>query len=182
MLKDVDILVTLGLMRRGPGPWTVRALAGELILPPATVQRSLARLAATPVFDQSRRRLSFAACERLLVDVLPFVAPGVLGSETRGMPTAWAASPLKEELANVGPAPVWPDAHGEVRGPEVQPLHPAVVSLAHADSEMYELLALVDAVRLGDARSRSLARERLSAWTRHVEEASAHRAAQGHAS
>jgi hypothetical protein len=157
VLKGVDIVVVLGLLRRPPDPWTVRVLADELKLPPASVQRSLDRLAATPVLDARRRRLSIGASEDLLMDALPFVVPGSLGGETRGLPTAWAASPLAERLASAGQPPVWPDPHGEARGLEVEPLHPGVVGLARADPEMYELLALVDGMRLGDARVRELA-------------------------
>jgi hypothetical protein len=59
---------------------------------------------------------------------------------------------------------VWPDPFGEVRGLEVVPLHPRVVSLAQADAEMYELLALVDGLRVGDARVREPAGALLSEW------------------
>ena len=41
MLKSGDLVVLLGLLRRPAGDWTVRSLAGELRLPPATVQRAL---------------------------------------------------------------------------------------------------------------------------------------------
>jgi hypothetical protein len=161
MLKGVDVLLALGLLRHPAGGWTVRSLAEELKLPPASVQRSLERLAATPVLDGHRRRVNVAACERLLTDTLPFVVPVTLGGETRGLPTAWAAPPLADQLAEAGQPPVWPDPHGEVRGLSVAPLHPGVVALARADSEMHELLALVDGIRLGDARVRGLAGELL---------------------
>ncbi|HEV3070539.1 MAG TPA: hypothetical protein VGY76_03825 [Solirubrobacteraceae bacterium] len=66
--------------------------------------------------------------------------------------------PLSERLVAVDELPpVWPDPLGEERGLEVRPLYPAVVSLARSDPEMYELLALVDALRVGDARTRGFA-------------------------
>jgi hypothetical protein len=99
------------------------------------------------------------------VHALRFIAPAVVGGETRGLPTAWAAPPLVGHLAgNDDLPPVWPDPLGEVRGLEIQPLHPRVVSLARADTEMYKLLALVDGLRVGDARSRALAVRLLSEW------------------
>jgi hypothetical protein len=158
VLKGVDVAVVLGLLRRPAGPWTVRGLAQELQLPPATVQRSLERLAATPAFDAHRRRLRAAGAEELLLTALPFVVPATVGTETRGTPTAWAAAPLVQMLGNAGQPAVWPASDGAVRGLAVEPLHPAVVGLARADPGMYELLALVDGIRLGDARVRELAR------------------------
>lgn len=159
MLKPVDILVVLGLLRQPDTSWTVRSLAADLHLPPASVQRALDRLSATPVF--ANRRLSVVACEDLLAHSLRFVAPVALGAETRGIPTAWAAPPLDADIAEAGSPPVWPDPIGEVRGVELTPLHPAVPALARTNPELYEVLALVDGLRVGDARVRSLAWELL---------------------
>jgi hypothetical protein len=164
VFREVDIVVLLGLLRHSAGDWTVRSLAKELGLPSASVQRSLDRLAATPAFDARRRRVSLGACDELFNHALRYLAPARPGGETRGLGTSWAAPPLSEHLAQADePPPVWPDPHGELRGLEVTPLHPAVVSLARADPEMYELLALVDALRLGDTRTRGLAVELLRA-------------------
>jgi hypothetical protein len=44
----------------------------------------------------------------------------------------------------------------------VTPLHPAVPGLAQRDPELGERLALIDALRMGDARIRNLAAELLS--------------------
>jgi hypothetical protein len=143
----------------------VRSLANELCLPPATVQRALERLAAVRVFDAIRRRVNVGASEDLFIHALRFIVPSVVGGETRGLPTAWAAAPLSGHLAgNDDLPPVWPDPQGDVRGLELQPLHPRMVSLARADAQTYELLALVDGLRVGDARVRKLAAGMLSEW------------------
>ncbi len=141
----------------------MRSIAAELRLPPATVHRALRRLAATPAYVNGH--LNVTACERLLIDALEFVAPAAPGAETRGVPTAWAAPPLSAVLTQVDPLPpVWPDPLGETRGVAVTPLHPCVPSLARADREMYELLALIDGLRIGDTRVREIAREQLRRW------------------
>jgi hypothetical protein len=57
---------------------------------------------------------------------------------------------------------VWPDAHGRHRGIGVTPLHPAVPELARRDPDLAQRLALVDAIRMGDARVRGLAIELLA--------------------
>ena len=164
VLREVDIVVLLGLLRHSAGGWTVRSLAKELGLPSASVQRSLDRLAATPAFDARRRRVSLGACEELFDHALRYLAPATAEGETRGLGTSWAVAPLSEHLALGSELPpVWPDPHGELRGLEVRPLHPAVVPLARADPQMHELLALIDALRMGDTRTRGLAVELLRA-------------------
>ena len=52
---------------------------------------------------------------------------------------------------------VWPHPEGEVRGESLEPLYPSVVEAARRDQELYECLALVDALRIGRARERKLA-------------------------
>jgi hypothetical protein len=58
--------------------------------------------------------------------------------------------------------PVWPDPDGKVKGASVQPLYASVVKAATNDSALYDLLALVDAIRLGRARDRNIAEEELT--------------------
>lgn len=83
MLQGVDLLVLLGLLRRPVGDWTVRSLAAELWLPPATVQRALERLAVVGVFDAGRRRVNVGACEELFMHALGFIAPAVVVTGVR---------------------------------------------------------------------------------------------------
>ena len=48
-----------------------------------------------------------------------------------------------------------------MRGIELEPLHPAVPEVARRNPALGERLALLDALRLGDARVRTLARDAL---------------------
>ena len=52
---------------------------------------------------------------------------------------------------------VWPYPKGEERGQSVEPLYPTVVESAQQNPKLYELLALVDALRVGRVRERELA-------------------------
>jgi hypothetical protein len=101
----------------------------------------------------------YAALEEFLIHGVRYAFPAEEKAMTRGMPTAWAAPPLAGELAGASdaPPPVWPDPHGEVRGMAVAPLYRSVPQAARLDAALYELLALVDAIRIGRARERKLA-------------------------
>ena len=112
------------------------------------------------MYDSARRRVNRSAAEELLIHAVPFVAPTRLGAPTRGVPTAWAAGPLAQQIdAGDELPPVWPDPVGEIRGLSVAPLHEAAADAARSDPWMHEMLALVDAMRIGDARTRGLATE-----------------------
>jgi hypothetical protein len=77
--------------------------------------------------------------------------------------SAYAAPPLNEIIspAEGEHPPVWPDPEGSARGYELEPLYPSVPKAARLDNGLYELLALVDAIRDGRARERNLAVEHL---------------------
>jgi hypothetical protein len=114
VLRPVDLFVLLGLLRPAVASnWSVRSLAAELELPQAAVQRSLARLGETPVYEPRRRRVSRTAAEELLTHAVPYIAPGKLGGLTRGVPTGWAAPPLTDQIASNQLPPVWPDPRAE---------------------------------------------------------------------
>lgn len=83
------------------------------------------------------------------------------GEVTRGVATAHAAPPVVEQIAGDDLPPVWPDPEGGVRGETLKPLHPSVPRVARGDRQLYELLALVDVMRIGRARERKLAEQHL---------------------
>lgn len=62
-----------------------------------------------------------------------------------------------------------PKAAHAVRGFAVAPLYAGAVNLRDTSPETYQLVTLVDALRVGRARERSLAKEHLDrAFAKHV--------------
>ena len=163
MLKGEDIVLLLKLSN-SPPDWTVRTLAEETSIPRSVVHRALKRLVAAGLFDERQRRVNTSQAEEFLVHGLRYVFPAVLEGESRGVPTAWAAEPLTGRIASPPGElpPVWPDARAQGRGLALRPLHEAVPEAARRDPQLGEGLALVDALRLGDARIRGVAAELLS--------------------
>ncbi len=162
MVKGQDILVLLKLLQE-PESWTVRSLAQSVAFDPAGVHRALRRLQDARLVDPDGKRVNRSNAQEFLVHGVKYLFPVQRGGPSRGVPTAWAASPLKNELAAVDePPPVWPDPKGKARGISLEPLHASVPELARRDGELAEALALIDAIRLGNGRIRSLASKRLS--------------------
>lgn len=170
-MKGVDVIVVLDLADRDPQAWTMRGVAADLGLPLVAVKRSIDRLSASTVLDAASRRVNRSEVEHLLIDAARFMFPAQLGAQTRGVPTAWGAAPLKGELAAGSDVPVWPSPTGEVRGSAVEPLHEAAIGLATTNPRLYEQLTLVDGLRLGDARARGVAAELLRSRLRDPQRA-----------
>ncbi len=157
MLKSVDIYVLVALLALPRGDeWTQAAFAAQIGLAQPALTRSLQRLATADLWNRTERRVDIPGAEGLLVHAARFLVPPRLGQPTRGLPTAHSAPPLAAMiLANS--ATVWPDEEGGHMGTALAPLHPSAPRAARANPRLHELLALVDALRVGRARERTLA-------------------------
>ena len=80
---------------------------------------------------------------------------------TTGVPTSHSAPAFAGVFAPGSQDYVWPHPNGKVRGLGIEPLHPCAPFAAMQDAQLYEMLALLDALRVGRARERGMARERL---------------------
>lgn len=161
MLTGNDIMVLVRLAAK-PQRWTFRSLGDALAVDPATLHRSVARLKAAKLLDEDRA-VNRANLEEFLVHAIRFLIPVEPGPLGRGVPTAWAAEPLRRMLAPTDdPVPVWPHPKGETRGTLVEPIADSVPSLWREDPGLTEWFALIDAIRIGRARERKLAAAELS--------------------
>jgi len=75
----------------------------------------------------------------------------------RGVPTAYAAPPLSEMISYSDLPPVWMWGEGSAKGMSVEPLHKSARHMLQRDPAFYEVLALVDAIRMGRRREYELA-------------------------
>lgn len=151
MLKGQDVVVLLKLLGSA-GQRPVRELAGQLGFDVAGTHRAVRRLDEAGLYSSARGRVYPAAAEEFLIHAAKFNFPPQWGSEVRGIPTSWAAEPLKEEFAEPdGLPPVWPYSQGTVRGLGLEPLHAIAPKAALADPELWQRLALVDALRSNDS-------------------------------
>jgi hypothetical protein len=92
-----------------------------------------------------------------------YACPAVRLPLVIGVPTSHSAPAFAGVFAPGSTDFVWPHPNGSVRGVGVEPLHPSVPFAAMQDAKLYEMLALFDALRVGKARERGMALERLQA-------------------
>jgi hypothetical protein len=160
-LKEQDILVLLKLLGDYPGGFTYPGLARSLSMSSSEVHAAIKRATAAGLFNPLKRAPNKQALLEFLVHGLKYVFVPERAGLTRGVPTAHAAPPLVSLLApSPDPPPVWPAPWGTVRGESFLPLYASAPEAARKDERLYELLALVDAIRAGRARERQIA-ERL---------------------
>jgi hypothetical protein len=169
VLRPLDIVVLLKLSMQSKRPPFLQ-LAQELHLYPSEVYTSVkrARISGLLQGPDQNDRVNRTALLEFLLHGIRYAFPAEKGAMTRGVPTSYAAAPLKRFIAGgADPPPVWPYAEGPVRGYSFSPLHKNVPGAALEDPKLHELLALVDSLRDGRTRERTIAgrilKERLEA-------------------
>jgi hypothetical protein len=166
-LKPQDVLLLLKLVAASPSKRAKLAtLADELGFSQAEISAARRRSVAAGLLRErvGSTTVDRAALDEFLIHGLRYVFPAQRGALTRGIPTSYAAPPLNRFIANPAePPPVWPYAEGNVRGFEFTPIYKSVPEAASRDPKLYELLALVDALRDSRVRERDFAARELRA-------------------
>ncbi|MGQ0815316.1 MAG: hypothetical protein ACT4O1_12800 [Gemmatimonadota bacterium] len=76
------------------------------------------------------------------------------------MPTAHAAPALRSDILSHDVV-VWPDPNGSAEGEALEPLYDKATVLPQRCRSVYDMLTLVDALRIGRSRERKIAASKL---------------------
>ncbi len=176
--QDIVILLKLAVLHQqdriasqpgngGTDAYSVRGLERSLGISKSEVSASIFRSDYAGLLIKDREsgipKPNLRALLEFIVHGLKYVFPVKPGRLVRGMPTASSAPVLKDELISLNENIfVWPDPQGEHMGQEIKPLFRSVPQAARHDLALYDLLALADAIRLGNPREAQLAQNLLA--------------------
>lgn len=160
VMKPQDILLLLKISSLDNKPWRQKAIAEELFMSQSEISESVNRSKYAGLLDPKGKKVMKLALMEFIQYGLRYVFPQKPGPVVRGIITAHSASPLKEHIQSSEDY-VWPYGKGTVRGHSIIPLYPSVPEAALKDEKLYELLVLVDALRVGRAREKEIAIEEL---------------------
>jgi hypothetical protein len=159
VLKPQDVYVALKIVADQADRAPYSRLAAELVMSPSEVHASVQRAQCSHLLHGPRlkNRPNFSALEEFLLHGLKYVFPPERGELTRGIPTSYAAGPLRNMIAQGNePGPVWPYEEGKQRGIAFEPLYKTAPIAALRDPSFYEYLALADALRDSRVRERKI--------------------------
>ena len=175
--QDIVILLKLALLHQRSAAqalpedgradaFSARGLESALGISKSEVNASINRSVDAGLLVKDRRsgipKPNTGALLELIIHGLRYVFPVKPGPLVRGMPTAAAAPVLQNKLKSMDEyIHVWPDAKGDEIGQSLKPLFKSVPDAARRDPELYDLLALVDAIRLGKPRESKVAQQLL---------------------
>lgn len=160
-LKPQDLAMAFKLVSLAGQRLSYLALAESMHMSQFEAHACMARLSGARLLAEvdGAPALVMAAFRPMVLYGAAYFFPAVRGEITMGFPTAYGVEPLKSKVlfADETP-PVWPHADGPVRGSVLLPLYPNLPLAAAKDQTLYALLALFDALRIGQAREREIAR------------------------
>lgn len=177
--QDLGLLLKLVSLRQqeateggvDTSAYTVRSLESETGIGKSQISNSLRRCFEVGLAKKDRHsgvpRVNTKSLFEFIAYGAKYVFPAKPGQLVRGISTAFAAPVLESRVFSAGELlPVWPDARGNNKGLEVVPLFKTAGYAVRRDRELYALLALVDAIRIGSPRETNVAKDLLK---KHME-------------
>lgn len=160
-MRPQDIVILLKILTIGNDEWRNTDLAYSLNISASEISEALNRCKIARLIDSKKRKVHKKSFLEFLMYGLKYVFPTEPGAIVRGIPTGHSASPIKEHVNAGSDVYVWPYSDGKVRGQEIEPLYKTLPEAVKSDQQLYELLVIIDTIRVGRAREINFAIDEL---------------------
>ncbi|MDF1549179.1 MAG: hypothetical protein P1P88_15240 [Bacteroidales bacterium] len=161
-MRPQDIVVLIKIIAWSNSEWRNIDIANAIRLSPSEVSEALNRCKIAGLIDSKKREVNINSFTEFLIYGLKYVFPIEPGAIVRGIPTAHSASPIKEQIFSDSGFYVWPYAKGSHRGQAIEPLYKTLPQVAPEDDLFYEILTIVDTIRVGRVREVKIAIDELN--------------------
>lgn len=158
-MKGQDIAILLYICQYCEGEYKVLDIARSLAISQSEVSESLHRSKVAQLIDTYAKKVFRKSLLEFIHYGIKYVFPVRPGAVLRGIPTAHSAPPLHKKIVSTNEAYVWNSSVGKSRGMSIKPLYKSLPEASQTLPEYYELLCLVDAIRIGKAREVTLAKD-----------------------
>jgi len=159
-MRPQDVAILLKIVLLGKNEWQYQDLARSLCISGAEVNASLNRSKLAGLIDHNRKRVNKQALYEFLQHGIQYVFPIQPGALTKGIPTAHSHPDIKEQIVSEGIF-VWPDINGTEIGQTIEPLFNTQVRAIREDPGLYEVLSLIEILRVGKTREKNIALQQL---------------------
>ena len=160
-MRPQDIVVLLKIIALKNDDWYNSDLAQSLKISPSEISEVLNRCKIARLIDSKKRKVNINSFLEFLIYGLKYVFPAEPGAIVKGIPTAHSASPVKEHVPGGSDIYVWSSAKGTHRGQAIEPLFKSIPLIVSDDKLFYELLTIIDTIRVGRVREINIAKEEL---------------------
>ena len=161
-MRPQDIVVLLKIISIRDNKWRNIDIANAIGISPSEVSEALNRCKIAKLIDSKKRKVNINSFTEFLVYGLKYVFPIEPGAIVKGIPTAHSASPIKAHISSDTDVYVWANAKGTHRGQAIEPLYKTLPQIVQEDKLFYELLTIVDTIRVGRVREIQIAIDELN--------------------
>lgn len=166
--QDVTILLKVISLENRSVNWNTILLSRELLISQSEISEGLERCRFARLIDERKKHVHRQSVFEFVIYGVRFAFPVQPGPVTSGIPTAHSAKPLAEHFKSTEQY-VWEDWEGTARGESIKPLYKTMSKAALLDGLFYELLALVDSIRIGRTREKQMAEKELKKRILNIE-------------
>ena len=150
-MRPQDVAILVKIISLDNQPWQLMSLSHKLFISVSEISESLNRSQIASLIDYNKKNINRQNLMEFLEYGVRYVFPQKPGSLIRGIPTAHSHPLMKNSFISEVNY-VWPDIKGEVMGLMIEPFYPKQVEAIKLDPVFYELLSLIDVIRVGKVR------------------------------
>jgi DNA-binding Lrp family transcriptional regulator len=156
-MRPQDIVVLLKMITLHNKKWTYAEIANALQLSETEVSFAMERNKLAGLVNPDKNKVNKLALREFLIYGVKYVFPPQIGYSARGIATAHSAPPVNQYITKGNEHYVWKYYKGTKRGNTILPLYNKVPKIVEEDTELYELLTIVDTLRIGKKREIEIA-------------------------
>ena len=159
-MRPQDIAILLKVIELGNENIQLSQLSNALSISISEISESLNRSQLANLIDYNKKNVYRQNLFEFLEHGVRYVFPQAPGSMVRGIATAHS-HPFLKKYFDADIDYVWYDVNGETIGLQIEPLYSKQVNAVKESTLFYEMLALVDTIRVGRVREVELALKQL---------------------
>lgn len=155
-MKPQDVVILLKILSLNDTEWTQNSLAINLEISQSEISESIKRSKYAGLINTIDNKVNSRIFLDFIIYGLKVVFPQRPGAIVRGILTAHSAPFFQDKFLSEENY-VWPYAKGNSRGQSIIPLYKTIPHVSQYDQALYELLVIVDIIRVGKIREKELA-------------------------
>ena len=156
-MRPQDIIILLKMITLGDKKCSLVEMSDFLHISISEISKAMERNVVAGLVSSDKVRVNKLALRDFLIYGLKYVFPPQPGSSTRGIATAHSAPPVNQHITESGENYVWKYYKGTRRGNSIAPLYDKIPAIVENQPELYELLTIIDTLRIDKKREIAIA-------------------------
>jgi len=156
-MRPQDVVILLKMATLQNDNWTFSQIAASLQISESEVYYAMERNKLAGLVNPNKTKINKLALREFLIYGIKYVFPPQTGHSVRGIATAHSALPVNQYINEGGENYVWKYYKGTKRGNFIVPLYEKIPKIVENQPELYELLTIIDTLRIGKKREIEIA-------------------------